>query len=160
MVKRKLYTLSYLEMKTKTKKRSKKAEAEAEVKVETGTVPDPCETEWSLTIHRLKPTLPHCGERDLKLDSPKEQNVRKMMCGSWFHTKRFITNNSAVRWSVSIVALDPGTEVFQTSYGTDGVVSMWSEGGLEQLKQCKGRHSSQFSPRNPQETHTVAVYNL
>ena len=89
---------------------------------------------WVATSNSIRRALPRCGDRDLILASPKNLTVRKLMRGSWFETKRLVAKHTGdLVFDKAVVALDPGESVFQTSYGTDGVVSMWGQEGAQYL---------------------------
>lgn len=92
---------------------------------------------WVNAIGYFHEALPLCSESNLLLISPRDPKHKKLMKGHWFKAKRYEVKEKASKDFVveqgkkkrqkvhRMVALDPGVATFQTSYGSDGVMSMW-----------------------------------
>lgn len=91
------------------------------------------------------------------LISPRNAKRRKLMKGASFKASRYEVKQGAAKDLVvthgnkrikrtqvyRVVALDPGVSTFQTSYGTDGVISVWGKEVLHELsrKDVKEMHT-------------------
>ena len=122
---------------------------------------------WVQQIQTFATALPTCSDANLKLISPRGP-TKRLMRGSWFTTKQYKVKETALdKLCVftgkkktprrSVVALDPGTAIFQTSYGTDGIVSMWGCGNITHLVDIREKKQTQHFDDILKELHKKLI---